>query len=176
MKNWFSNHEYAIIGDEQTFVDRAGDVVAFIDDDATFVRRALERLIPGITGEIFASKQHEADPKAATTRFFDNDALESFSSTVIVAFGLGLLFGPMWWLSLVDDGSSKLGIITGFVIFFSVVVHVGTKAQPSEVLGAAAAYVTSLQYMARRRSAYLPSLPTTSYAAVLVVFLQASSG
>lgn len=72
---------------------------------------------------------------------------------VTVVLGLGLLFGPMWWLHYVDDGTSKLGIITAFVTLFAFWLWVAAGPKQFEIL-----------------------LGTAAYAAVLYIYLQASSG
>ncbi|PKK49209.1 hypothetical protein CI102_4814 [Trichoderma harzianum] len=49
------------------------------------------------------------------------DSLETFAAKVVIAIGLGLLFGPMWWPQFVGDSVKRLGIITGFVLLFTAI-------------------------------------------------------
>ena len=62
----------------------------------------------------------------------------------IMFFGFGMIVGPLWWLnSLANHGSNltpRLGVITGFLGAFVVLVALLTNAKPFEVLAATAAY------------------------------------
>lgn len=66
--------------------------------------------------------------------------LETFSTTVIAFVGLGMLVGPIWWLDHVSVVEKRLGIITGFITLFFVLLKVATNAHVFESLAATAAY------------------------------------
>lgn len=66
--------------------------------------------------------------------------LERFSKTVIAVVGLGMLIGPIWWLDYVSVVEKRLGIITGFITLFFVLLTVATNAHIFESLAATAAY------------------------------------
>lgn len=52
-----------------------------------------------------------------------------------------MLVGPMWWLTfLTDNVKASLGVVTGFILLFTVVLASATSAKPFEVLAATAAY------------------------------------
>lgn len=66
--------------------------------------------------------------------------LEKFSTMVVALVGLGMLIGPIWWLDHVSDQEKRLGIITGFIALFFVLLKIATKSHLFESLAAAAAY------------------------------------
>ena len=55
-----------------------------------------------------------------------------------------MLIGPLWWLNhLAVDGANlapRLGVITGFLVFFVFLISLLTNAKPFEVIAATAAY------------------------------------
>ena len=55
-----------------------------------------------------------------------------------------MLIGPLWWLNrLAFHGSNlspRLGVITGFLVAFVLLICCLTNARPFEVLAATAAY------------------------------------
>jgi hypothetical protein len=83
----------------------------------------------------------------------NDERVEKLSAGVISLVGLAMLIGPLWILAYVHHIAIRLGVISGFVVIFFVVVAVATTAQVFETLAAAAAY-----------------------SAVLVVFLQFGPG
>jgi len=100
-----------------------------------FLRKHFPRLID----RLFQARK-TADKVISPDTIYGNEAAaESVISTLFVVAGLGLLFGPMWWLAFVSDTLKRLGIITGFVAFFALVVHAWTDIQPQEALAAATA-------------------------------------
>jgi hypothetical protein len=51
-----------------------------------------------------------------------------------------MLIGPLWILDEVQEPERQLGVITGFIALFFVLVAVATNAKIFESLAAAAAY------------------------------------
>jgi len=64
-----------------------------------------------------------------------------FVTGILLTFGIITLFAPMWCMEFVKGGITRLGIVTAFVVAFTVFLGFGTEAKPTEVLGAAAGYV-----------------------------------
>jgi len=73
------------------------------------------------------------------TVYHSDRGIDTLTDNIILLAGLLMLFGPMWWLNYVSDDNKRLGIITGFVFFFSVVLASATIAKPFEVLAGTAA-------------------------------------
>ena len=60
-----------------------------------------------------------------------------------MVLGVGMLVGPLWWLqhlSVSKSLESRLAVITGFLILFTIQLSILTVARPFEVLAATAAY------------------------------------
>jgi len=138
VKRWFGSHPGAIAPEEQKYIHN-DDVVALTADDKSPARAFLEKVAPVATSIFCQPERSEVSNHDMGTYLRDNAALEKFVSFVLVAVGLAILFGPMWWLEYVGDSVKRLAIITGFVAVFTILVHGGTNAQPFEVLGSAAA-------------------------------------
>jgi hypothetical protein len=157
LENFFHNYPGAIIRTEQHFKEADG---AYYESDlfpiATKERTPL-RLFLGQWQWLrsrFSLKNRADRLKTDSTRYTSEKGLDRFTTTVIIAVGLGLLYGPMWWLNFISNDSCRLAIITGFVTMFTVLIWAAAGNQrPFEVLAAAAAY-----------------------AAVLMVFMQNSGG
>lgn len=50
-----------------------------------------------------------------------------------------MLIGPIWWLDAVSENHKRLGIITGFILLFALLLSAATQVKPFETLGATAA-------------------------------------
>jgi hypothetical protein len=66
--------------------------------------------------------------------------LEKCSAVFIAIIGLAMLVGPLWILNTVQSTNAQLGVITGFIAVFFILVAVATNAKILESLAAAAAY------------------------------------
>jgi hypothetical protein len=78
-----------------------------------------------------------------TQTVWQNDGrVETLSGTIVALVGLGMLLGPLWVLQVfrASPGTVRLGIITGFISLFFVLVAVATTARIFDALAAAAAY------------------------------------
>ena len=51
-----------------------------------------------------------------------------------------MIVGPLWWLQHLAAQKARLGVITGFLVVFTILLSILTVARPFEVLAAAAAY------------------------------------
>jgi hypothetical protein len=78
--------------------------------------------------------------------------MEKVSTAVISVVGISMLIGPIWALAFIGPIEWRLGVISGFIVIFFVVLAV-TISRLYEALAA-----------------------TAAYSAVLVVFLQTPIG
>ncbi len=79
------------------------------------------------------------------TTVYDRDSLiDKIVTCLILLLGLAMLIGPLWWLQeMSNDQLSpqvRLGVITGFLVLFTILLSNLTVARPFEVLAATAAY------------------------------------
>lgn len=94
------------------------------------------------------SRENHAIPWSKDGGSRDNLAndknVEKFSSIIIGVVSLGMLIGPIWVVYGVTHATTRLGIISGFIVLFYVLVNIATTAKTSESLAAAAAYAAIL--------------------------------
>lgn len=86
-------------------------------------------------------------PNQAETTVYNKEArIDKIITFLTISAGLCMLIGPLWWLQQITVSTAKqnieyrLGVITGFVVLFTVLLGSITVAKPFEVLGATAAY------------------------------------
>lgn len=145
---------------ETAFVDHHDDLIAVQPKTRSWFRDVLERTF--ILRMPLLRRYFERVPEeyrainTNTQTIWQNDGrIEKVSGTTIAIVGLGMLVGPLWVLEVFNQSDNKirLGIITGFIMLFFVLVAVATTARVFDALAAAAAY-----------------------SAVLMVFLQLNPG
>ena len=79
--------------------------------------------------------------------------MEKFAGALISAAGLIMLVAPLWVLNFIEGSVVRLGVITAFITVFFILAALATTARVFETLAA-----------------------TAAYSAVLMVFVQISSG
>jgi len=153
VQNWLHNHGNAIDPDEQAFIDHEGDTIAVVSKQKSLLRLLLERFQPMRSLFRVGGRADRVDSEC--TKYYSDRWFDTATTAAIIVVGLMMLFAPMWWLNGETDGYKRLGIITGFVILFSVLLFGATTSSTKgfEVLAA-----------------------TAAYAAVLAVFLQGGGG
>ena len=83
----------------------------------------------------------------------DDQRMEKFAGALISAAGLIMLVAPLWVLNFIEGSVVRLGVITAFITVFFILAALATTARVFETLAA-----------------------TAAYSAVLMVFVQISSG
>ena len=78
------------------------------------------------------------------TSYISDTGFELMTNILIVVVGLCLLSGPMWLLKYVDSDQVRLGIITGFVFIFAVLMFLTVGHRPYKVLIATVIYAVAL--------------------------------
>ena len=71
-------------------------------------------------------------------KYFSDKRVDRCVYVLIVILGLLMLIGPLWWLSFELDSSRRLGIITGFIVLFTLLMGGATNARPFEAMAATA--------------------------------------
>jgi hypothetical protein len=162
VESWLlNNHVGAIDMPERQYIMRHEDLIAVQPKVRSWFRDVLEMTyflalmnhIPGLRS-CFTRKPMDYEAISDGKGYWQHDKrVEGFSTFTISIAGMGMLVGPLWWLNFVSQQEIRLGVITGFIVVFFVLVLVATTAKVSDALAAAAAY-----------------------SAVLMVFLQLGSG
>lgn len=66
------------------------------------------------------------------------------ASLFLAITGLGLLFGPMWWLLYVHESIEKLAVITGSISVFSVWLWMAFDVEFARLAAGIGAYAAIL--------------------------------
>ena len=142
VQTWFDNHQYAIA--EDGYIKCRDDLIPVHPKNISWFRNVLEKT--SVLQLKYVKKFLSRDPSGfgdiddGTTVWQDDNRVEKLSFRVMGFVGLGMLIGPLWWLNYLSDSVTRLGVITGFIVLFYVVVYLATTARTFEVLAAAAAY------------------------------------
>lgn len=132
---------------ESAFIEHHDDLIAVQPKTRSWFRNVLERSLIlkfPIIRSLFERQPEEIKAINTNTQtVWQNDMrVEGFSWTIVALVGLGMLLGPLWVLEVFNGSPSnvRLGVITGFITVFFVLVAVATTARIFDALAAAAAY------------------------------------
>jgi hypothetical protein len=132
---------------ESAFIEHHDDLIAVQPKTRSWFRNVLERSLilkfPAIRPFFEREPEEYRIINTNTKTIWQNDKrIEGLSGTIVALVGLGMLLGPLWVLEVFTGFSSsvRLGIITGFITLFFVLVAVATTARLFDALAAAAAY------------------------------------
>lgn len=79
-----------------------------------------------------------------TTKFHKDSPVDKVVTCITVMLGLVMLIVPLWILQHIaaqrPNLEARLGVITGFLILFTILLSIFTVAKLFEVLAATAAY------------------------------------
>ena len=68
------------------------------------------------------------------------ETIEGVASFITGFISLAMLIGPLWVLNTVQTTNGKLGVITGFLVLFYLLMSFATSARTSETIAAVSAY------------------------------------
>ncbi len=132
---------------EAAFIEHHDDLITVQPKTRSWFRNVLERTLilkTPLIRPLF--ERRPEDYKTINTNaqtIWQNDKrVEGLSGTIVALVGLGMLLGPLWVLEVYSTSSNqvRLGVITGFITLFFVLVAVATTARIFDALAAAAAY------------------------------------
>jgi hypothetical protein len=132
---------------ESAFIWHHDDLITVQPKTRSWFRNVLERSLIlkfPIIRPLFERQPEEIRAINTNTQtIWQNDKrIEGLSGTIVALVGLGMLLGPLWVLEIFNSSRDdvRLGIITGFIALFFVLVAVATTARIFDALAAAAAY------------------------------------
>lgn len=150
---------------ESAFIEHHDDLIAVQPKNRSWFRNVLERSLIlkfPVIRPLFEREPEEYKAINTNTKtIWQNDKrIEGLSGTIVALVGLGMLLGPLWVLQVFNSSANsvRLGIITGFIALFFILLAVATTARIFDALAAAAAYSAVL--MVFLQNAPLPP-PTT---------------
>jgi hypothetical protein len=130
--------------EETEFAARKNDLISINPHISSPFARMLRGSRKLRSSRLVRAKPDPEIGPSAYTLYASDDALANLNTILIVTLGLGMLLGPMWWLEGVSSSKQRLGIITGFLALFMVVMSLATAHRPFEVIAASAAYAAVL--------------------------------
>jgi hypothetical protein len=146
---------------ESAFIEHHDDLITVQPKTRSWFRNVLERSLIlkfPLIRPLFERQPEEIRAINTNTQtIWQNDKrIEGLSGTIVALGGLGMLLGPLWVLEVFNSSRAdvRLGIITGFIALFFVLVAVATTARIFDALAAAAAYSAVLMV-------FLQNLPFT---------------
>lgn len=132
---------------EGAFIEHHDDLITVQPKTRSWFRNVLERTLilkTPVVRPLFERRpeEYETINRNARTIWQNDKRVEGLSGTIVALVGLGMLLGPLWVLQIFEtsSGQVRLGIITGFITLFFVLVAVATTARIFDALAAAAAY------------------------------------
>lgn len=135
----------AIRAEEMEFIDNDHDLISINDHPSTPLGKMLAATrIIRLSRFMRAKPDTRVQSTSKYTHYASDEALSNLSTTSIIALGLCMLLGPIWWLEFVSGSKTRLGIITGFLAFFMGLMSLATVNRPFEVVAASAAYAAVL--------------------------------
>ncbi|EMC92848.1 hypothetical protein BAUCODRAFT_133770 [Baudoinia panamericana UAMH 10762] len=147
LRHWFGTYPDAIQPDEQHHLDQDGNMLQ--GDLFPIVARPKAPLAMLIDRTrclrfLFRTGKRSDHVDTPLARYWSAKALETFTTVIILIVGLGMLFGPVWWLNNVNEHDRQLAIVTGFSVLFVIWSWFAAGNRPFEILAASAAYTAVL--------------------------------
>lgn len=141
IKRWHENHDgIAIMVDEQKYLDHDTDLISVVQRDKTPLRRVIDGSLLLRTLSIWKKeKKGVSSYDEENVTYYSAKRMDAFASGVIIAVGSAMLIAPIWILQALNDPKAKLGVITGFIFAFLLILSLAMVAKPFEALGATAA-------------------------------------
>jgi len=168
INQFFENHNHPIRAEEASFVDHEWDLVPVVSRNKAPLRRFLEKLKFIMRIGWFRAKKsrgHLEDDSLSETTVLNNDSkIEKVVTCTTMILGLGMLIGPLWWLQSVSLSQSNLStrllIITGFIVAFAVLLITVTATKVQKTLALTAAYAAVLMVFMQLGSRNNPPTPS----------------
>lgn len=131
-----TNNPDAIDKPEAKYVENTTDLFPLASSSKALLQKAIDesRILRGFS--IFRSSKIAS---SGTTKYYSTGLFKAAYFTTSLTAGLAFLITPIWLLQFIHDPVKKLGIITAFIIAFTLLVSVATVKEPYEILTSAAA-------------------------------------
>lgn len=139
--NWHSNYDdRAIDSEEWEYLKKPEDLICVVQRDKTPLRRLVDKSHGLRTLPVWRNKRTQApENDYSGVSYYSESRIDRFVSAVIVVIGVTMLLVPIWVLFVMKTLKEKLGVITGFVSLFLIILSFAMVAKPFEALGATAA-------------------------------------
>ncbi|KAL4788757.1 hypothetical protein BDV19DRAFT_383649 [Aspergillus venezuelensis] len=142
LKNWFYNHDGAIIPEERKYIEK-DDLFALVPKDRSPLRRLFEQSSRFRLSRLWKRKELKSELPLHVQQninYSSDKRIDQFVTATTVVTGLVMLIMPIWVLAYTDPVALKLAVITIFIFLFLALVLLGTHAKTYKLLAATAAY------------------------------------
>lgn len=137
---WHWNNHGAILDEEQAYITHEDDLMAICPHERGYLRKLIGRFNLAQRHRFFRRTPDGTENYDPETQYLARlDRIDRLVSGIILLAGLVILIAPLWILHSVVDDTVRLGIITGFMVMFLVIVTIVCGMKPGESLGATAA-------------------------------------
>ena len=129
-----------VIDEEETkYLIYYSDLLYVVPKPDSPMRRIFGALAPRINMKRFrASIDEEKQDGDENIRIWKEEKAEKFFTRATLIIGLLMLVGPLWALEFVSAPLKRLGVVTGFIVLFLMLVSGATMASPTESLAGTA--------------------------------------
>lgn len=147
LRNWLDDYNGAICANEEQLLRDEGDLIPIVVKTKSLLRRAIEHSSILLGSFLFGNRSKNLASADSESKYFNDDKVDKFVYYTIVGLGLGMLVGPLWLLDKVNPSGARLGIITAFIVVFTVLIGLSTRATAIETMAGTAAYAAVLMVM-----------------------------
>ncbi|KAK8103547.1 uncharacterized protein PG998_010580 [Apiospora kogelbergensis] len=145
INRWHYNHGYqAIESEERKYLEQKNDLISITEKDKMPLRQFIDRSRRLRTLRIWQQPNSDSIASSARERdqdvsYYSDQRIDSFTSLTIVLIGIAMLLTPIWILQALQAPTTKLVVITIFILAFLITLSYAMVTKPFEALGATAA-------------------------------------
>lgn len=123
---------------EDQFINTGIDLMPLVPRSKGLARQFLQDHVGGkYLSRIFRARSKAG--RVDNAFYSSNRGIDAFVALGAIAFALLSFIGPLWILSALDDSTQRLGVITGFIVFFGLLLAAIKIEEPGQaILGIAA--------------------------------------
>ncbi|KAK7994535.1 hypothetical protein PG991_016123 [Apiospora marii] len=149
LNNWHYNHgDRAIAAEEREYTKKDNDLISIVEKDKTPLRRLVDgsqrlRTLP-IWRQFSGSNASSYANSDRNVIYYSDKRIDNFASITIAVTGIAMLLTPIWILQALHCPTTKLVVITIFILVFLFTLSYAMVTKPFEALGATAAYAAVL--------------------------------
>ncbi|KAK7987109.1 hypothetical protein PG996_006289 [Apiospora saccharicola] len=149
INRWHYNHgDQAIATEERQYIEHADDLISITEKDKTPLRQFIDssrrlRTLP-IWRRLSSNDTGPPQSSDKDVAYYSDKRINNFTSMTIVFIGTAMLLTPIWILQALQSPTSKLVVITIFILVFLITLSYVMVTKPFEALGSTAAYAAVL--------------------------------
>ena len=145
INRWHYNHgDQAIASEERNYLEQKDDLISITEKDKTPLRQFIDKFRRLRTLRIWQQPNSDSIASPPCDRdqdvsYYSDKRIDTFTSLTIVLIGIAMLLTPIWILQALQAPTTKLVVITIFILAFLITLSYAMVTKPFEALGATAA-------------------------------------